>query len=280
MTPERIKQFVDTDSQSIAGWFFPDDMLTFYFLDAIQKHLGVTGDLCEVGVYEGKSLVLESLMAAEGERVIGYDLFPDDLEGRTQANLGAHGNAEVCRLIAADTATIAQTAVAEALPEGVRWLHVDAGHEYHEVFHQLILFAPFVRPDGVIVMDDYQDREFPGIEAAVLDFCAIDAPRRFAPFFCGGNKLYLCAPHMAARYQRRLLAAEVFLDKCRVTKVRDDVVVVGFSKLPMRRAACEARLVDLPAPSDPGAGPFVYAHDLGALAARAAAFGQNAFGSG
>jgi hypothetical protein len=183
VTPERIKQFVDTDSQSIAGWFFPVDMLTFYFLDAIQKHLGVTGDLCEVGVYEGKSLVLESLMAAEGERVIGYDLFPDDLEGRTQANLGAHGNAEVCRLIAADTATIAQTAVAEALPEGVRWLHVDAGHEYHEVFHQLILFAPFVRPDGVIVMDDYQDREFPGIEAAVLDFCAIDAPRRFAPFF-------------------------------------------------------------------------------------------------
>ena len=84
----------------------------------------------------------------------------------------------------------------------IRILHIDAGHEYHEVFHSLLSFATYVVDSGIIVMDDYQDPEFPGIEAAVLDFCEIDRPRRFIPFFSGGNKIYLCLTHMANKYQQ------------------------------------------------------------------------------
>ena len=57
-------------------------------------------------------------------------------------------------------------------------------------------------------MAAYQDREFPGIEAAVLDFCEIDRPRRFVPFFSGGNKMYLCEKNMASLYQNSLLKFE------------------------------------------------------------------------
>ncbi len=54
-------------------------------------------------------------------------------------------------------------------------------------------------------MDDYQDTEFPGIEATVLDFSEIDRPRRFVSFFSGGNKMYLCEKNMASLYQKSLL---------------------------------------------------------------------------
>ena len=85
---------------------------------------------------------------------------------------------------------------------------------------------------GIIVMDDYQDPEFPGIEAAVLDFCEIDRPRRFIPFFSGGNKIYLCSTHMANIYQQSILSSENLKDSSRCTIVRDFAILKGFSKLP------------------------------------------------
>ena len=71
---------------------------------------------------------------------------------------------------------------------------------------------------GIVAMDDYQDREFPGIEAAVLDFAERDRPRRFVPFLTG-NKMFLCFSPLVAVYQRNLLQPANFKDVCRLTRV-------------------------------------------------------------
>ncbi len=247
-------------------------MLSIYFIDAIQKNLKVAGDLCEIGVYKAKSVVMLSRLAAEHERVFGYDLFPDDLETDARANLDRFGRPERCVLIKGDSAEISAEEVGDTLAAGVRLLHIDAGHEYHEVFHQLLLFAPFVKQGGVIIMDDYQDREFPGIEAAVLDFSEILKPRRFVPFFSGGNKMYLCDPAVASDYQRALLMAGFLKDRCRVTRVRDFVVVVALSKLPMSSETCLRQIEAL-------AFPAHYQEDLAGAARAAHTFAQNRFGS-
>lgn len=123
--------------------------------------------------------------------------------------------------------------LAPLLMSGVRLLHIDAGHEYHEVFHQSVLFAPYVQRSGVIVFDDYEDREFPGIEAAVLDFCEINQPRRSVPFFSEGNKIYLCEHAFASTYQRHLLQFGEIAAQYRICHVRDFKVLVGFSELPL-----------------------------------------------
>ena len=118
--------------------------------------------------------------------------------------------------------------------KGVRILHIDAGHEYHEVLHSLLTFSPIVYDSGIIVMDDYQDLEFPGIEAAVLDFCEIDRPRRFIPFFSGRNKMFLCSRHLASRYQLAMLTDKNLKNSSRLTIVRDFKILKGFSKLPTK----------------------------------------------
>ena len=82
-------------------------------------------------------------------------------------------------------------------------------------------------------MDDYQDREFPGIEAAVLDFAERDRPRRFVPFLAGGNKMFLCFAPLVAVYQRALLQQANFKDVCRLTRIRDFNVLISRSKLPV-----------------------------------------------
>lgn len=270
MKPQ-IRKYITEDVNQVEGWFFLPDMLSFVYLDQIQEKLNVVGDLCEVGVFEAKSLALMSLFCRGDEKVVGYDLFPDDMQNRAQANIDKFGQKKCVMLEAGDTSGITLAALNERLGRGLRMLHIDAGHEYHEVYHQLIVFAPFIKEGGVVIMDDYQDREFPGIEAAVLDFCEIDRPRRFVPFFAGGNKMYLCEQQNAAIYQRMLLDCEHLKDKCRLTKVRDFNLLVGFSKLPVSSASCVQKI-------DGADFPKLYPMDEKRLAEQAAQFDQITYG--
>jgi hypothetical protein len=114
--------------------------------------------------------------------------------------------------------------------------------------HQLALFSPYIKLGGVIILDDYHDREFPGIEAAVYDFAEIDRPRRFVPFLMGANKVYLCENHMASEYQKDLLKHDVFANTSRTTRIRDFTVLIGFSKTPMNSIACTKEIEELTFP--------------------------------
>jgi hypothetical protein len=230
--------FISHESGRINGWFLPQDMISFWCIDYCQKQLNIQGDLCEVGVYQGKSFVLLCNLARHGEVVTGYDFFNDGMYDIAKRNITEFAPEVDYILKVGDTSELKEKDLAEVLRRGVRILHIDAGHEYHEVLQQLYLFAPFVSEGGCIIMDDYQDREFPGIEAAVLDFCEIDRPRRFVPFLAGANKMYLCERNVTERYQQNLLQHDVFADKSRVTRVRDFTILVGFSKVPMHRDAC------------------------------------------
>jgi hypothetical protein len=269
-TDEQFRRFLNEDSPKIEGWFSRPDMLTFQLLDAVQRALGRRGHLCEVGVWHGKSLVLLSHFAEANERCFGFDLFPDDIRDRAWANIQAYGRQDAVELVTGDTSGLSSPDLEARLGGGIRFLHIDAGHEYHEVLHQLLLFAPFVAPGGCIAMDDYQDREFPGIEAATLDFAEIDRPRRFVPFFAGGNKMYLCEPAWAPEYQRRMLSIEPIASTSRVSRVRDFTVLVGFSKLPTGRAACLAEI-------ERAAFPLRYEVDEQSLSGRAERFSQLRF---
>jgi len=270
---EKIGQYLNVDSGKIDGWFYPMDMAACCLLNEVQRSMGLAGSICEVGVWHGKSLVLFSHFLGEGERLLGYDLFPDDLKEKAWANVQKFGDPRSVQLHAGDTSKLTFERLKQELPEGLRLLHIDAGHEYHEVLHQLALFAPFVKDGGCIIMDDYQDREFPGIEAAVLDFAERDRPRRFVPFLAGGNKMYICERGHAGRYQKALLAMDPIKDGSRVTRVRDFTVLVGFSKLAMPAAACLKIIEDLEFPC-----PYVV--DEAAAAERAARFDQLKFGYG
>lgn len=273
LSPEEFGNFVNNQSKEIDGWFFPADMLSFWMLGAIQEGLGIRGDICEMGVYHGKSLVLISNMLAENEIAHAYDIFPGNTREKTEEALLKFGRPEKTRLYSGDTSMISKNMLDDQIGKGVRILHIDAGHEYHEVYHQLITFSPYVARGGIIIMDDYQDREFPGIEAAVLDFSEIDRPRRFVPFYASANKMFLCEPHFSYNYQSRLIEQGPLKDACRVSRVKDFNILVGFSKLPASNAACIERIVSSEFPKH-------YNSDSEGLRARAERYSQLRYGSG
>lgn len=228
-----IQAFIDGRHNELEGWFFSPDQLAFFELCALQERLQIKGDLCEVGVFKGKSLVLLSLLKRDTERLLGFDVFDDDHLEATQHSLSAFNAEKNVELFQGLTSDISLDSLDERIKNPLRFLHIDAGHEYHEVLEQLAIFAPYLDDHAVIAMDDYQDREFPGIEAAVLDFAEQDRPRRFVPFFAGGNKMFLCNASTAALFQKSLLKAPNLEDKCRLTRVRDFNILIMRSKLPV-----------------------------------------------
>jgi cephalosporin hydroxylase len=272
MDIERTKAFISETHSEIEGWFFPLDQLAFFELVAVQNQMQVGGDLVEVGVYHGKSLVLLSLLKKEEEKLLGFDLFDADHKERTQDNLNNFGRSEQVTLVRGYTSEIAQGDLDKMLPSPLRFLHIDAGHEYHEVLEQLRLFSPYVADRGIIAMDDYQDREFPGIEAAVLDFAEFDRPRRFVPFLAGGNKVFLCCSSMATAFQTLLIGRPNFKDTCRLTRVRDFNVLIMRSKLPVKSQTIADQLARLNFPRRTEA-------DL-LLGQKSALYSQVTFGSG
>lgn len=233
-----VSDYVNVHSKNVEGWFYPVDMIMFYFLDLAQKEGRIAGDLCEVGVYKGKSLALLGMLAAAEERIFAFDLFPEDYLQRTKELLAQRCPWQpAVNFISGDTAGYSADQLRQILTRQLRMLHIDAGHEYHEVLHTLYHLVPFVDDTGIIIMDDYSDREFPGVSAAVLDFCQQKQPRQFVPFLAGTNKMYLCSPSMATHYQRGLLFRESVMDTMRLSRVRDHIVLIAQSKLPMRSAA-------------------------------------------
>lgn len=231
--PENLLKFINEDAKKIDGWFFHPDMFSFIAIFETLNNIGLAGDIVEVGVYHAKSLSLLSLLKQKNQKLLGFDYFPGDMQKIAEQNISKFGETESVKLIKCFTSEVTSAYLDKLLTSPLSFLHIDAGHEYHEVFAQLKLFAPYLSDQAIIAMDDYQDREFPGVGAAVLDFCEIDRPRRFVPFFAGGNKMYLCSPTFAATYQIALVDCKIWDIDWRISQVKDYQILIPFSKVPM-----------------------------------------------
>ena len=232
---QKIQKFVEKDAANIDGWFFQPDIYSFITIFETLRNSGVTGGIVEVGVYHAKSLVLISLLKQDTQKVWGFDLFPDDMKEIAEQNLIAYGCKKEVSLIQGLTGDISTDLLDQLFEDPISFLHIDAGHEYFEVLEQLKIFSPYLSERAIIAMDDFQDREFPGVSAAVFDFCEIDRPRRFVPFMAGGNKMYLCSPSIAPHYQLELIKCNIWEVDWRISQVKDYQIIIPFSKVPMRK---------------------------------------------
>ncbi|MDC0572446.1 class I SAM-dependent methyltransferase [Luminiphilus sp.] len=244
----KIKSFLEGGHSQIEGWFFPLDHFAFFECFKAQSRLNVTGSVAEVGVWKGKSFTLLSLLRKDREKLIGFDLFAPGHLDETKQNIKSMGYDSLVNYAQGLTSDLNADNLLELIDQPIRFLHIDAGHEYHEVLEQLEIFTPYLLDDAIIAMDDFQDREFPGVAAAVLDFSERDRPRRFIPFLAGANKMYMCAPHRATVFQKTLLTSPAFKDKCRLTRIKDYTVLILGSKLPVESAKLHNALSDLTFP--------------------------------
>ena len=69
------------------------------------------------------------------------------------------------------------TVLAHVKPDSCRFVHIDASHLYEHVRGDLATARTVLKPDGIVVCDDYRSPHTPGVSAAVWEAVADDGLR-------------------------------------------------------------------------------------------------------
>ena len=82
-------------------------------------------------------------------------------------------------------------AVLNFIASGVRFSHHDASHRYVNVEAEMKLMEPHIGPRGLMVLDDFGNKNYMQVVAACFSYLA-QACCRLELFLYASNKAYLC----------------------------------------------------------------------------------------
>jgi hypothetical protein len=170
-------QFEERVGSSVAGWLDATDVRAFRAIDAVQRRVGTTGDILEIGAFMGRSAILLGSLLRSGETLVVNDLWDDlsvvpgewDCIDRPAARTTFEANylryhPTLPRLVSGSSTTVLDDEVAAAT---CRLVHVDGSHEREIVAIDLATARRVSGPGGVMVFDDHMNPRHPGVTAAV-----------------------------------------------------------------------------------------------------------------
>ncbi|MFD4260907.1 class I SAM-dependent methyltransferase [Streptomyces sp. NPDC058534] len=183
----------------VPGWFWPLDQVLFSWFLERQESMDTRGDLLELGAYLGKSAILLGHRLRDGETLTVCDLFgaePPDAANRAEA---AKSYSSLTRqafernylsfhktlptIVQAPSSAI----VDEVAPGSCRFVHIDASHLYEHVEGDIGAARDLLRPDGIVVLDDFRSEHTPGVAVAAWEAVL---NRGLRPVCLSSQKLY------------------------------------------------------------------------------------------
>jgi len=216
--PAAVEKYVSRGLHSVSGWFSETDARLVALIDAQQRASSIRGDLCEIGVYRGRCLVLLGLLAQSGETVFGVDIFGrrneniDDAdvsdEQITRANLARFCNGVRYHLVSKHSLNLTSEdlRVDNGPPAGIRLFCVDGGHTREITAHDFRLGEKLLTEGGVVVVDDFFNRNWPGVSEGINRiYHAGETSLR--PFAIGQAKVFFAKGDFADLYQASIKRA-------------------------------------------------------------------------
>jgi len=211
-----LTSYVEGEFNEVMGWGI-DAWLASIFsqINDFQIARDIRGPLAEIGIQDGRVLILLGLMAQPGESAIGIDIFDNQKENLDQSgvnvtiakvreNINSFAPHVTFDLINSNSFRIPP--VEQEKLRNFRFLHIDGGHYLEVVMNDLDLAQRMIGGGGVIVIDDYWHSGFPEVQEAVHRYFFTSTCIKAAPFMVGRNKLFL-ASHEIRQDIRENLAA-------------------------------------------------------------------------
>lgn len=180
-----------------------------------QSALGISGDVVEIGTFEGRFFIAMALGLAADEKALGIDVFDWPDAGVLDRFLA---NCETHRLLRdrftawkANSSLISVAELRDTLANSKpRFFHIDGDHSYQSLSNDLALADALLHPQGIICIDDMLHPGYPMLVTAVLDYlnrapemrlmCIIDREDIVA-----AAKFLICEAGAVALYQADLL---------------------------------------------------------------------------
>jgi predicted O-methyltransferase YrrM len=160
-----------------------------------QRAAGVTGDLMEIGVWQGHGAAMLNLHRAPEDHLVLLDKFMsrenfiNNIEAANAtpdpAMVFYHG----CSL------AMNRRQALDGHRDSIRFIHIDAEHSFEAVVNDLDLCAPLLVERGMIAVDDFFMYGSPSITEAVFYWLERNREKLIL-FLTGFNKAYLCSPRI------------------------------------------------------------------------------------
>jgi hypothetical protein len=206
------------ERRSVFGAFLDIDFLVFDRILSDQERSRVTGDLLEIGAWNGKSAIVLGLHARPGEETIICDIFGD--AGVNDANTLENAltyphltrdafEANYVRWVGRPARIVqecSRTIRSHVKDGSLRFAHVDGGHHYDVVADDLSNTKQLLSNGGVLALDDFRALHAPGVAAATWEAVANN---RLIPFCATEQKLYATWSASTANSMAGLLAGWV-----------------------------------------------------------------------
>jgi len=167
----------------------------------------------EIGVHHARYLIAMACMLRPDERAAGFDVFEEqrrnvDGSGKgdkaiAQDNLSKHLTPDQrVDLITADSLELSAMAIREKGLRNARIFSVDGGHTDYHTVNDIRIAQDTIGTDGVIVVDDFYNADWPGVAEGCHRFFILEAARKVLPVAYGDNKLYLVRASEREKYMQ------------------------------------------------------------------------------
>ncbi len=206
-----LDDYVSVGHRSTPGWLWQSAAYVTTLLGLKQIEDGLTGNLGEIGVWQGRYLYLLGLLSRNDEKVVGIDSFvhspdPQGFARRVENRFKLEGCTEgKLTLIKEDSTKLTAEKVQTTVPGRFRLFSIDGGHLAHEVLSDTELVSQMMLPGGIMILDDILNSTCPGVIEGTLDFLKSPQGQNFAPFCLVGNKLMVTDKASADHYRDFLL---------------------------------------------------------------------------
>lgn len=196
----------------MGGWVSQHDFAVFARLVEWQDQQRIAGGFCEIGVFEGKRFLFFLLSLRSGERAVAVDVFDDvkprrDFEPVFRANVVRHaGSEDAVAILHRDSSTVRAEDILQAAGASLRVFSVDGCHSAVAVEHDIALACATLAPDGLLIVDDYFNENWPGVSEGTLRFFMSPAgqARGIVPFAVFSTKVFFAQRVAAAQYLQHL----------------------------------------------------------------------------
>jgi hypothetical protein len=201
--------FLNQGLKSIQGWLDPVAVEFSVILAEIQRRSGRgAGPVCEIGVWQGKSLTLLTYLTDPEASVIGVDPFlhcpdPKLQEETLRQNLACYSwNPNRVNIIKRDSKSLIKDDILSAASGPISIFHVDGDHTAAGTLFDLNLAASVLETGGLIIVDDISNLTCPGVIEATVRFCLDN--KMISPFLIIANKLFLTSSECVNDYREQL----------------------------------------------------------------------------
>jgi|GEM_PF-556688 hypothetical protein len=202
--PELFQAYIcEGGRKSVQGWLLDGAATAVVLLSDFQQQLGIEGGMCEIGVHHGLFFIALCLLRSTKEKAVAIDVFEDqdlnidssgcgDFEIMIE-NLKKHiGCLDKIEILKSDSTKVKPADILEKMnAQKVRIFSVDGCHTKEHTLKDLKLAHSVLSPGGIIVLDDFYNPWWPGVDEAAHHLFHSCPDLNLKVIGYGDNKLFL-----------------------------------------------------------------------------------------